>query len=142
MTPSMVVVSSLRPPNTIEQPNQASQFCLRRSPRYWRSLYFLDGFQKLTTTVGCMLTSAHQECVPVAQWIEHLPCWSLNGEGRYEKNSLSGRPHMRERPESLRYSSIELRVTIREDWVIRRKPPLNKTKGGFLRDYTGRDCDV
>ena len=49
---------------------------------------------------------------------------------------------MRERPESLRYSSMELRVTIREDWVIRRKPPLNKMKGGFLRDYTGRDCDV
>jgi len=27
-----------------------------------------------------MLTSARQACVPVAQWIEHLPCWSLNEE--------------------------------------------------------------
>ena len=101
---------------------------------------FLNGLTDLTI---CMLTSPRiRKCAPVAQRIEHLPCWSLNGEGRFEKNSLSGRPHMRERPESLRYSSIELRVTIREDWVIRRKPPLNKMKGGFLRDYTGRDCDV
>src|SRR6185436_10238513 len=59
---------------------------------------------------------------PVAQRIEHLPCWSLNGEVRH-RNPLSGRPCMRERPESLRYFDPNVvQVTILEDWVIRRKP--------------------
>ena len=55
------------------------------------------------------------------------------------ENPLSGRPCMRERPESLRYFDLPVQVKILEDWVIRRKP-VHKT--GILRDYTGRDCDV
>ena len=36
-----------------------------------------------------------------------------------------------------------VQVTIREDWVIRRKPFLtDNVEKGLLRDYTGRDCDV
>ena len=36
------------------------------------------------------------------------------------------------------------RVTIQEDWVIRRKPFSTELAigKGLLRDYTGRDCDV
>src|SRR5258705_2564077 len=56
-------------------------------------------------------------------------------------NSLSGRPCMRERPESLWYSASS-RVKIHEDWVIRRKPARAVCESGLLRDYTGRDCDV
>src|SRR6185503_11217840 len=80
------------------------------------------------------------KCAPVAQRIEHLPCWSLNGEcGR---NPLSGRPCMRGRPESLRYLwTTPVQVKSLEDWVIRRKP-LAHFVTGILRDYTGRDCDV
>ena len=62
------------------------------------------------------------KCAPVAQRIEHLPCWSLNGELCGTENPLSGRPCMRERPESLRYFDVTVQVTILEDWVIRRKP--------------------
>ncbi len=57
------------------------------------------------------------------------------------KNSLSGRPCMRERPESLWYLAISGYVKIHEDWVIRRKPIVRFARG-LLRDYTGRDCDV
>ena len=35
-----------------------------------------------------------------------------------------------------------VRVTIQEDWVIRRKPSQVNDLEGLLRDYTGRDCDV
>lgn len=31
-----------------------------------------------------LLTCLVFECAPVAQRIEHLPCWSLNGEMRSE----------------------------------------------------------
>ena len=46
----------------------------------WRSLYFFNQVRKLTIAVGCT-NMPRQACAPVAQRIEHLPCWSLNGEG-------------------------------------------------------------
>jgi len=43
--------------------------------------YFLDLMAcKLTLRVVYMLTSPRQACAPVAQRIEHLPCWSLSEE--------------------------------------------------------------
>ena len=95
----MVVESLLRPRNTLEQPKPGFSINLKEIALIVAiSLFFLDQVHKLTAMVDCMLTSALQACVPVAQWIEHLPCWSLNEEESFRKNSLSGRPHMRGRP--------------------------------------------
>ena len=71
-------------------------FCLKQC--------FRVSIRPLTKNLTSVLTSpTPRNDAPVAQRIEHLPCWSLNGE-EYLKNSLSGRPHMRGRPESLWYS--------------------------------------
>ena len=41
---------------------------------------------RLTDVTTRMLTSPRiVKCAPVAQWIEHLPCWSLNGKGRLKR---------------------------------------------------------
>ncbi len=80
MTPLMVVVSSLRPPNILEQPNPGFSILHKEIASLLAiSLFFglipeVDHYGRLRANIG------HQECVPVAQWIEHLPCWSLNGE--------------------------------------------------------------
>ena len=137
----MVVEFLPRLPNTLEQPNQGFSILHKEIASLWRSLYFSHQGRKLTTTVGCMLTSPHQVCVPVAQWIEHLPCWSLNEEESKEELIKWTAPYAGTPLEPPVLDSI--RVTIQEDWVIRRKPFSSNNFGkGLLRDYTGRDCDV
>jgi len=42
--------------------------------------FFVTSVCRLTLTRVYMLTSPLQACAPVAQRIEHLPCWSLSGE--------------------------------------------------------------
>jgi hypothetical protein len=42
------------------------------------SLFFARWCGKLTLILVYMLTSPLQACAPVAQRIEHLPCWSLS----------------------------------------------------------------
>ena len=65
----------------LKQPNQLSPPTSKEIATVWRSLYFPSTkFYKLTVTVVYMLTSPLQACAPVAQRIEHLPCWSLNEE--------------------------------------------------------------
>ena len=86
--------------------SQVSRFISKEIALAW-AISFLFAFcavvARLTSVFDMLTSPTPLKCAPVAQRIEHLPCWSLNGESVIE-NSLSGRPHMRERPESLWYS--------------------------------------
>ena len=76
----MAAESLLRLLNNFKQPNQLSNLLQRDRPTVAISLILPLLLQKLTRSVVYMLTSALQACAPVAQRIEHLPCWSLNEE--------------------------------------------------------------
>jgi hypothetical protein len=83
-----MVVAFLRKPGNkkLKQPKQFSYLSKRDRPQCGDLFIFrLRSFGKLTLTVIYMLTSPLQACAPVAQRIEHLPCWSLNEEQFYEE---------------------------------------------------------
>ncbi len=77
----MVVAYTLRPRNRRKQRNNSPSKLQKRDRHYGDLfIFFALPLNRLTAMLVDMLTSPLQACAPVAQRIEHLPCWSLSEE--------------------------------------------------------------
>jgi hypothetical protein len=76
----MAVVFLLKLRNRRKQPDLASSLTIRDRPIRAISYFFSTPGSRVDHSRRLHANIAAPACAPVAQRIEHLPCWSLNEE--------------------------------------------------------------